>query len=118
MNSGSVSNHSGLTASEDRKGCLVLVDKKLAAVLVRLSDQAHDPLLHGAWYFEAGFGFLDSRHELLASPKEAAASIEAQLIISLRNFHRLIGPFSYRSVRFLYQNALYCCAAGGHPNMR
>jgi hypothetical protein len=48
-----------LTASEDREGRLVLVDGKLAAVLVRLSDQAHHPLLCGAWYFEAGFGLLD-----------------------------------------------------------
>jgi hypothetical protein len=59
---------------------MVLVDGKLAAVLVRLSDQAHDPLLRGTWYFEAGFGLLDSRHELLASPKEAAASIELSLL--------------------------------------
>jgi hypothetical protein len=51
------------------EGRLVLVDGKLAAVLVRLSDQAHDLLLRGAWYFEAGFGLLDSRHELLASPR-------------------------------------------------
>ena len=68
-----------MTASEDRKGCLVLVDKELAAVLVRLSDQAHDPLLLGAWYFEAGFGFLDGRHELFASFEEAVASIECNL---------------------------------------
>jgi len=61
-----------LTASEDREGRLVLVDGKLAAVLVRLSD----PLLRGAWYFEAGFGFLDGRHELFASFEEAVASIE------------------------------------------
>src|SRR5436305_9948208 len=33
-----------LTASEDREGRLVLVDGNLAAVLVRLSDLAHDPL--------------------------------------------------------------------------
>jgi hypothetical protein len=59
----------------------VLVDKKLAAVLVRLGDQAHDPLLRGAWYFEAGFGLLDSRHELFASLEEAAAaSIELSLL--------------------------------------
>jgi hypothetical protein len=69
-----------LTASEDREGRLVLVDGKLAAVLVRLSDQAHDPLLRGAWYFEAGFGLLDSRHELFASLEEAAASIELSLL--------------------------------------
>ena len=57
----------------------MLVDDKLAAVLVRLSDQAHDPLLRGAWYFETGFGLLDSRHELFASLEEAAASIELSL---------------------------------------
>ena len=67
------------TASEDRDGRLVLVDGKLAAVLVRLSDQAHDPLLRGAWYFEAGFGFLDGRHGLFASFEEAVASIERNL---------------------------------------
>jgi hypothetical protein len=68
-----------LTASEDREGCLVLVDGKLAAVLVRLSDSAHDPLLRGAWYIEAGLGFLDGRHQLFASLEEAAASIERDL---------------------------------------
>ena len=68
-----------LTASEDREGCLVLVGGKLAAVLVRLNDQAHDPLLHGAWYIEAGLGLLDGRHQLFASLEEAAASIERDL---------------------------------------
>ena len=68
-----------LTASEDRQGKLVLVDGKLAAVLVRLGDQAHNPLLRGAWYFEAGFGLLDGRHELFASLEEAVASIEHDL---------------------------------------
>jgi hypothetical protein len=68
-----------LTASEDREGCLVLVDGKLAAVLVRLNDQAHEPLLRGAWFIEAGFGLLDGRHELFASLEEAAASIERHL---------------------------------------
>ena len=66
-----------LTASEDRDGRLVLIDGKLAAVLVRLNDQAHDPLLRGAWYLEAGFGLFDGRHEMFASLEEAAASIEA-----------------------------------------
>jgi hypothetical protein len=68
-----------LTASEDREGRLVLVDGKLAAVLVRLSDKAHDPLLRGAWYIEAGFGLLDGRHGLFASFDEAIASIERDL---------------------------------------
>lgn len=69
-----------LTASEDRDGRLVLVDGKLAGLLVRLADTAHDPLLRGAWHFEAGFGLLDGRHGLLfASLEEAAASIERDL---------------------------------------
>jgi len=68
-----------LTASEDREGRLVLVDGKLAAVLVRLDDAAHDPLLRGAWYLEAGLGLLDGRHELFASLEEAVASIERVL---------------------------------------
>jgi len=65
-----------LTASEDREGCLVLVDGKLAAVLVRLNDRAHDPLLQGAWYIEAGLGVLEGQHQMFASLDEAAASIE------------------------------------------
>ena len=68
-----------LTASEDREGRLVLVDGKLAPVLVRLSDKAHDPLLRGAWYIEAGFGLLDGRRGLFASYDEAIASIERDL---------------------------------------
>jgi hypothetical protein len=46
-------------------------------LLVRLSDEAHDPQLRGAWYFESGFGFVEQRHPLFASLDEAAASIEA-----------------------------------------
>jgi hypothetical protein len=67
------------TASEDREGRLVLIDGKLAAVLVRLADASHDPLLRGAWYLEAGFGLLSGQHGLFASLEEAVASIEAQL---------------------------------------
>jgi hypothetical protein len=65
-----------LTASEDREGRLVLVDGKLAALLVRLADTGHEPLLRGAWYLEAGFGLLDGRHEVFADLDEAAASME------------------------------------------
>ena len=69
-----------LTASEDREGCLVLVSGKLAAVLVRLSDPAHEPLLRGAWYLEAGFGLLDGRYALFASLEEAVASFEREFL--------------------------------------
>jgi len=51
-----------MTASQDREGRLVLADGMLVAVLVRLSDEAHDPLLRGAWFLE-----------------EAAAAIEGWL---------------------------------------
>ena len=44
-----------------------------------LSDKAHDPLLRGAWYIEAGFGLLDGRRGLFASFDEAIASIERDL---------------------------------------
>ena len=68
-----------MTDSEDREGRLVLVDGRLAALLVRLADQSHDPLLRGAWYLEAGFGVLDGEHGLFASLEEAVASIEHDL---------------------------------------
>lgn len=56
-----------LTASQDREGRLVLIDGKLVAVLVRLSDGDHDPLLRRAWYLECGFGLLEPHHDLFAS---------------------------------------------------
>jgi hypothetical protein len=68
-----------LTASEDREGRLVLINGNLVAVLVRLSNLAHDPLLRGVWFIEAGFGVLDSRHQMFASLEEAVASIEHDL---------------------------------------
>jgi len=33
----------------------------------------------GVWFIEAGFGVLDSRHEMFASLEEAVASIERDL---------------------------------------
>jgi hypothetical protein len=45
------------TGSDDEDGCLVFVDDRLIAVLVRLSG-LHEALA-GQWYLEAGFGLLD-----------------------------------------------------------
>jgi len=59
-----------LTGSEAHEGRLVLVDGKCAALLVRLADTGHDPLLRGAWYLEAGFGLIEGRHELFATLEE------------------------------------------------
>jgi hypothetical protein len=44
-----------LTDSEDRDGCLVLVNEHLAGVLIRLSA-AHGIDLAGQWFLEVGFG--------------------------------------------------------------
>ncbi len=43
------------TGSSDEEGRLVLVEGRLVAVLVRLTDRAHDVLV-GTWFLEAGFG--------------------------------------------------------------
>ena len=43
------------TNSDDQEGRLVFFGDRLIAVLVRLTDQAHDRLV-GAWFLEAGFG--------------------------------------------------------------
>jgi hypothetical protein len=45
------------TGSNDREGCLVFTDGRLAAVLVRLSEQHAD--LAGQWHYEHGFGPLE-----------------------------------------------------------
>jgi hypothetical protein len=43
------------TGTADARGCLVLADGSLAAVVVRLDDDAHGEMI-GAWFLEAGFG--------------------------------------------------------------
>jgi hypothetical protein len=45
------------TGGPDEDGCLIFADGRLAAVLVRLSDQ-HEGLA-GQWYYEHGFGPFD-----------------------------------------------------------
>jgi hypothetical protein len=42
---------------DDEEGCLIFVDDRLVAVLVRLS-RLHEGLA-GRWYLEAGFGRLE-----------------------------------------------------------
>jgi hypothetical protein len=64
------------THSSDDEGSLVLADDKLVGVLVRLSDDGHDPALRGAWFLEAGFGAL-GKHvgAVFASLDEAERAI-------------------------------------------
>ena len=58
------------TGGEDEEGCLVFVDGKLAAVLVRLSDQHGD--MAGHWFLEHGFGKLDGVEHPIFDGIEAA----------------------------------------------
>ena len=49
-----------VATGHDEEGCLVFVDDRLLAVLVRLSEEHEDAA--GRWFLEAAFGVLD-RHE-------------------------------------------------------
>lgn len=74
-----------LTDGGDHDGRLVLVDGRLAAVLIRLSDPAYDKNLRGAWYLETGFpAALEMRHDLFASLEEAVQAIAGALTKPLR----------------------------------
>jgi hypothetical protein len=44
-----------LASHDDRHARLAFVDDMLAAVIVRLDDEAHGDLV-GTWFLEAGFG--------------------------------------------------------------
>jgi hypothetical protein len=46
------------TSSADTDGCLLLVDGRLAAVLVRLQDEDHGDDLQGKWFVESAYGVL------------------------------------------------------------
>ena len=67
-----------LTGSIDREGLLLLVDGRLAAVLVRLEDPEHGEMV-GKWFLEAGFGHLAAAEELFDTPDAAATWISARL---------------------------------------
>ena len=69
-----------LTDGGDHDGRLVLVDGRLAAVLIRLSDPAYDENMRGSWYLEAGFSAaLEMRHDLFATLAEAKETIAVAL---------------------------------------
>jgi hypothetical protein len=62
------------TSSADTDGCLLLVDGRLAAVLVRLQDEIHGDRLRGKWFVESAFGDLAefSGDAIFATLEEAA----------------------------------------------
>ena len=69
-----------LIDSHDSQGNLVLVDSQLAAVIVRLDGQTHDPEHKGLWHLEAGFGKCNVRYApLFKTPEEAGAWVEETL---------------------------------------
>ena len=64
----------------DGEGNLVLVDHQLAAVIVRLDGEAHNPEHKGLWHLEAGFGHCNVREApLFKTPEEAAAWVDQTL---------------------------------------
>ena len=64
---------SGYTREQD--GRLVLVDGKVAAILVCHSDDFEKPDLRGAWSIEAGFGPITGVQETFPSFQDAASWI-------------------------------------------
>jgi hypothetical protein len=65
----------------DSEGRLVLVDNQLAAVIVRLDGQSHDPDQRGLWHLEAGFGMYTVPRPMLLfkTLEEARAWVERAL---------------------------------------
>jgi hypothetical protein len=70
-----------LIDGHDSEGRLILVDDQLAAVIIRLDGQSHDPQHKGLWHLEAGFGKCNVRVEppLFKTPEEAGAWVEQTL---------------------------------------
>ena len=70
-----------LIDGHDSEGNLVLWGGQLAAVLVRLDGEHHDPEHKGWWHLEAGFGKCNIRDApLFKTPEEAGAWVEQILM--------------------------------------
>jgi hypothetical protein len=66
-----------LIDGHDSEGNLILSDGQLAAVIVRLDGQSHNPEHKGLWNLEAGFGKCNVRDApLFRTPEEAGAWVE------------------------------------------
>ena len=70
-----------LVDGHDGQGNLILADNQLAAVIVRLDGQSHEPEHKGLWHLEAGFGKCNVRVEppLFETLEEARAWVEQTL---------------------------------------
>ena len=70
-----------LIDGHESDGNLVLADNQLAAVIVRLDGQSHDPEHKGLWHLEAGFGKCNVRDApLFKTPDEAGAWVQKTLM--------------------------------------
>jgi hypothetical protein len=69
-----------LIDGHDSEGKLILADSQLAAVIVPLDGEHHDPERKGRWHLEAGFGKCNIRvAPLFKTPDEAGAWVEQTL---------------------------------------
>ncbi|MBD2747101.1 hypothetical protein IC232_10405 [Microvirga sp. BT688] len=70
-----------LIDGHDSEGILILADGQLAAVIVRLDGEIHDPKSKGLWHLEAGFGRCDVRvaPPMFATHEEAGAWVQRAL---------------------------------------
>jgi hypothetical protein len=70
-----------LIDGHDSEGRLILADNQLAAVIVRLDGEHHEPEHKGWWHLEAGFGKCDVRvaPQTFKTPDEAGAWVEQTL---------------------------------------
>ncbi len=71
-----------LIDGHDSEGRLVLADGQLAAVIVRLDGEAHDPAARGSWHLEAGFGRCAAPLDdtlIWGTPEEAGRWVAARL---------------------------------------
>jgi hypothetical protein len=71
-----------LIDGDDSQGNLILADNQLAAVIVRLDGEYHDPEHKGLWHLEAGFGKCSVlvAPPAFTTPKEAGAWVEQTLM--------------------------------------
>jgi hypothetical protein len=71
-----------LIDGHDSEGRLVLVDNQLAAMIVRVDGQSHEPEHRGRWHPEAGFGKCEvAQAPLFKTPEEAGAWVERILML-------------------------------------
>jgi hypothetical protein len=69
-----------LIDGHDSEGRLILANGDLAAVIVRLDNNGHDPENKGRWNLEAGFGKCNIRDAPLSmTPDEAGAWVKRTL---------------------------------------